>query len=129
MTVGYERAHGMRSVNERADGFMVNASKTFPVPVERLFKAFTDELERDQWLESATLHPRSARPHRSARFDVPAHGTRIEVNFTAKGESKASATIQHVKLPAESDVQWWRAFWKARLERLGTLLAKHPPSG
>ncbi|HEV2108873.1 MAG TPA: hypothetical protein VGR16_11465 [Thermomicrobiales bacterium] len=129
VTVGYERARSMRSLNERADGFMLNASKTFPVPVERLFKAFSDELERDQWLEPGTLHPRTARPFRSARFDVPANGTRIEVNFTAKGESKASAAIQHLKLLAESDVDWWRTFWKARLERLEALLAKHPASG
>src|SRR5918997_3056187 len=34
VTVGYERARGMRALHERPDGFSMNASKTFPVPVE-----------------------------------------------------------------------------------------------
>ena len=39
VTVGYERARGMRALHERPDGFSGNAGKTFPVPVERLFAA------------------------------------------------------------------------------------------
>src|SRR5918996_1374602 len=41
VTVGYERARGMRAFHERPDGFSGNASKTFHVSVERLFAAFT----------------------------------------------------------------------------------------
>jgi len=123
VTVGYERARGRRAVHERPDGFSVNASKTFPVPVARLFAAFVDEAARDDWLEPGTLRPRTSQPNRSARFDVPATGTRLEVNFTAKGESKASAALQHVKLPTEDDIETWRAFWKERLNRLAAVLS------
>ncbi len=48
VTVGYERARGMRAIHQLTDGFSVNVSKTFPVPVERLFAAFVEETARDE---------------------------------------------------------------------------------
>ncbi len=127
VTVGYERARGMRAVHELSDGFSVNASKTFPVPVERLFVAFDDDATRDLWLEPGVLRLRTSQPNRSARFDVLVNGTRLEVNFTAKGESKATAALQHVRLPATEDIETWRAFWKERLNRLAAELTR--PNG
>jgi hypothetical protein len=124
VTVGYERARGMRAKYQHADGFSASASKTVPVPVERLFAAFVDDAARDSWLEPGTLRPRTAQPPRSARFDVPANDTRLEVYFTAKGDAKASVQIQHSKLPLEEDVELWRAFWKERLKRLAAMLTE-----
>ena len=123
VTVGYERARGMRAKHERPDGFSVNASKTVPVPVARLFAAFVEEAARDRSLEPGTLRLRTAQPDRSARFDVVANGTRLAVNFAAKGDAKARVQIEHQKLPIVEDVDTWRAFWKARLARLAALLA------
>jgi hypothetical protein len=127
VTVGYERARGMRAVHERPDGFSVNASKTVPVPVERLFAAFVDEAERDRWLEPGELRLRTSQPPRSARFDVLANGTRIGVNFASKGEAKSSVQIQHERLPTADDVDPWKAHWKERLARLAALLTDDPP--
>jgi hypothetical protein len=129
VTVGYERARGMRALHESADGFTVNASKTFPVPVDRLFAAFLDEAVRNEWLEPGTLRLRTSQPHRSARFDVLTTETRAEVYFTAKGEAKASAQIQHSKLPRGEDVETWRAFWKERLIRLAAMLSETGAAG
>ena len=123
VTVGYERARGMRAKHERPDGFSVNASKIVPVPVARLFAAFVEEVARDRWLEPGTLRLRTAQPSRSARFDVVANGTRLAVTFAAKGDAKTSVQIEHQKLPIVEDVDTWRAFWKARLDRLSALLA------
>ncbi|HNC06222.1 MAG TPA: DUF4287 domain-containing protein, partial [Solirubrobacterales bacterium] len=39
ITVGYERARGLREPGQRADGWSVTASKTIEVPVEELFEA------------------------------------------------------------------------------------------
>jgi hypothetical protein len=122
VTVGYERARGLRAVHQLPDGFSVNASKTMPVPVDHMFAAFVEDVLRDEWLEPETLRLRTAQPNRSARFDVLANGTRLEVNFTAKGEAKASAQVQHVNLAAQEDIEPWRAFWKERLDRLASLL-------
>ncbi len=53
---------------------------------------------------------RTAQANRSARFDVPTNGTRLQVNFAAKGDAKSSAALQHVKLPAQEEIETWRAF-------------------
>ena len=125
VAVGYERARGMRVRHQQPDGFSVSASKTFPVSIERVFAAFVDDGLRDGWIEPDSLRLRTAQPHRSARFDflLPgATGTRIEVYFTAKGETKASAAVQHSKLPDTDSIEPWRAFWKERLARLARCL-------
>ncbi len=124
VTVGYERARGMRAVHQLPDGFSVNASKTFPVPVEQLFAAFVEEAERDEWIEPGTLRLRTAQANRSARFDVPMNGTRLQVYFAAKGSAKSSAALQHIKLPAQEEIETWRAFWKERLDRLAARLTR-----
>src|SRR3954447_25721016 len=59
VTVGYERARGLRAVNESSSGFSVTASRTVPVPIEQLFEAFLDEF-------SQLLRVRTKRPPRSA---------------------------------------------------------------
>lgn len=123
MTVGYERARGIRAVHEQADGFSFSVSKTFPVPAEQLFDAFVTEAARDRWLEPGTLRLRTALPHRSARFDVLSHGTRLEVYLTSKGEANTTVTIQHTKLLTSEEVAPWRAFWKERLNRLAAQLS------
>ena len=122
VTVGYERARGMRGVHERPDGYSANASKTIAAPVERLYAAFVDEAARDRWLDPGELRLRTSQPNRSARFDVLANGTRLGVIFTSKGAAKSSVQIQHERLPTADDVEPWKGHWKARLERLAAML-------
>jgi len=123
VTVGYERARGLRAVHQRPDGFSANVSKTFPVPVEQLFAAVVDETRRDRWLEPGTLRLRTVQSGRSARFDLPADGTRLDVTFTAKGPAKTSVAFQHNRLISAEDVAARRTFWRAHLDRLATILA------
>ncbi len=122
ITVGYERARGMRDKHQRPGGYSVNASRTVAAPIGQLFAALTVETMRDRWLEPGTLQPRTAQLDRSASFDGP-EGTRIAAVFTDKGPAKSSVVLQHDKLPDAAAVETWRAFWKPRLERLATLLA------
>ena len=69
VTVSYERARHMRAVGEKDDGFVVTASKTVAVPIERLYEAFVDESVRRSWLPDAELTERTATKPKSARFD------------------------------------------------------------
>lgn len=126
VTVGYERARGLRKLHETTDGFAASASKTVAVPVERLYQALVDEAERDRWLESGALTLRTAQEHRSARFDA-AEGGIIEVWLTAKGPHKASLQLQQSKLPDVAAIEEWRQRWKPRLQRLAGLLASPAP--
>ena len=121
VTVGYERIKGLREHGQRRDGhFEGSASKTFAVPVERLCAAWTDESERDRWLEPGTLTMRTAQAGRSARFDL-ADGGILALWFTDKGPEKSSVALQLDKLTAKAAANAFRETWKARLADL----AKH----
>ncbi len=128
VTVGYERARGMRALHERPDGFSMNASKTYPVPVERLFSAFVEQDERERWLEGVELRPRTSQPHKSARFDVLPGETRLAITFIAKGSEKATAQLQQERLAHAEDVARWKAVWKEQLARLASYLSEIPTS-
>jgi uncharacterized protein YndB with AHSA1/START domain len=116
--LGYERARGMRVPHQTTKGFQVSVSKTLPVDVDRLFKAFADGRRRGRWLESGTLKVRTTRPEKSARFDFRDGPSRVEAYFTDKGASKSTVTVMHVLLPDREAVEEMRAFWKERLARL-----------
>jgi hypothetical protein len=88
VTVGYERIRGLRKINQRPDGFSMNASKTVPVPVQALFDMFVDDAVRANWLTEGILRVRTATAPRSARFDV-AEGGILAAHFLDKGDRSA----------------------------------------
>jgi hypothetical protein len=122
VTVGYERARGMRAKHQVAGGFQVTVSKTFPVGVDRLFRAFADARQRGRWLEAGTLKVRTSQPGRSARFDFREDAGRVMAYFTSKGPAKATVHVQHDRLADARAVEAMRAFWRERLARLGDVL-------
>ncbi len=126
VTVGYERARGMRALHERPDGFSMSASKTFPVPVERLFAAFVSPDERERWLEAVTLRNRTNQPNKSARFDVLPGDTRLAITFIAKGPAKSVAQLQQERLADAAAVARWKALWKEQLAVLAEFLTRAP---
>ena len=122
ITVGYERARGMRREHERPDGFSVSVSKTYPVDVGALFEAVTDARRRARWLEPGTLSVRTTVEGKSARFDFEAGEGRVQAYFVAKRPGEATLQLSHERLSDEAAVEAMRAFWKARLARLGERL-------
>lgn len=123
VTVGYERARGMRAVHQRLDGFFeVSVSKTVPVSVTRLYDSFTKPRKRARWLEAGTLKVRTAQPGKLARFDFRDGETRVVVFFMAKGRGKSSVAVAHQRLPDAAAVEKMRAFWKERLADLAEVL-------
>jgi hypothetical protein len=119
VTVGYERARGMRARNERPDGFEVSVSKTVAVPAVEAWRAFVEPSRRARWLDLALRIRTGTRTMgRSARFDVPAEGTRVNVYLTPKGDDRTTVTVTHVKLDGPADVAAHRTAWKGRLDRL-----------
>jgi hypothetical protein len=123
VTVGYERARGMRARYQRMTGtYSVSVSKTLPVDADRLFRAFTESRARSRWLEPGTLRTRTAQPGRTARFDV-GDGSRLIAYFTSKGEARSTVSLEVEKLPDAEAVEEARAFWKERLARLADTLS------
>ena len=123
VTVGYERARGLRAPGQRRGGlFEVNASKTVAVPVDRLYEAFTDPALRERWLPGAPVEVRSAQPAKSFRASWGDGSTRLVVWFTARGESKSQAALVHERLPDAGTADKLRLFWRERMAVLKQLL-------
>src|SRR5437762_8219376 len=59
ITVEYERARGGRQKNEQVGGFTVSASKTFGVPLAKLYAATADAKLRRKWFPDAAFKPSS----------------------------------------------------------------------
>jgi hypothetical protein len=122
ITVGYERARGLRAPGQHQDGWAVSASKTIAVPVERLFEAFEDETTRERWLPGAALRLRTATAPRTARFDWEDGSTRIAVGFTRIAGAKSRVALDHERLPDADTAEEMKAWWRERVAALKALL-------
>jgi hypothetical protein len=119
VTVGYERIRGLRDIGQRRGGaYEVNKSKTFSAPLSTLYRAFSTARIRSRWLPGVELSARKAAPGKTLRINWP-DGTRVDVNFTAKGDAKSQVAVQHKMLSSKSEAEKMRAFWT---ERLGALV-------
>jgi hypothetical protein len=122
ITIGYERARGLRLKHQQPDGFTIYASKTFPVPVDVLFDAFVDDGIRSQWLTDGPMSVRTADPAKVARFDWDDGSSRILLTFEEKGPGKATAHVAHERLRDSEAAEAEKASWKARLAGLRSFL-------
>jgi hypothetical protein len=119
VTVGYERIRGLRDVGQRrGGGYEANKSKTFPVDVRVLYRAWSEKRRRERWLPETDLTVRTSRREQSMRLAWP-DDTSVEVTFVAKGEDKSQVTIQHRKLASRKDRDRRKAYWAERLAALG----------
>jgi hypothetical protein len=123
VTVGYERIKGLRAVGQRRDGsFEANKSKTFPVPLARLYRAFHDARLRSRWLPGVDLTIRTATRPKSMRITWPDR-TLVVVGFEGKGPRKSLVAIQHGKLPDKAATTRVKEYWAERLGALEEVLA------
>ena len=123
VTVGYERIKGLRAVGQRRDGsFEASKSRTFAVPLVRLYRAFHDSRTRARWLPDVDLTVRTATRGKSMRITWPDR-TSVEVGFTTKGPAKSQVAVQHGKLPDRAAQARVKQYWAERLDALKELLA------
>jgi hypothetical protein len=123
VTVGYERARGLRAPGQRRGGqFEVNASKTVAVPVERLYEAFADPDLRERWLPGETFEVRVAHPGKSIRANWDDGSTLLVVGFTARGESKSQVSLIHQRIPDAETAAKLKSWWRDRMAALKQLL-------
>jgi hypothetical protein len=123
ITVGFERARGLRAVGQRGGGWSAGASKTVSVPVERLYAAWADEARREVWLPGAMLRVRTATAPRSVRYDWESGASRVVVGFEAISASKSRVALEHEKLPDGDAAAAMKAFWRERLSALAATLS------
>jgi hypothetical protein len=122
ITVGYERARGLRLKYQQADGFTISATKTIAVPVDALFEAFVNARNRKKWLRDGTMSVRTSQPGRSARFNWEDGSTRVNVGFIDKGPAKSTVALAHERLADADEAETTRALWKKRLAELKSFL-------
>ena len=121
VTVGYERIRGLRAIGQRrGGGYEAGKSRTFPVPVETLYQAFSTARLRARWLPGE-IEVRGATANKRMRIRM-ADDTVVEIGFTAKSEEKSAVAIQHTKLPDRAAVEAKKAWWSARLDALADTL-------
>jgi hypothetical protein len=123
VTVGYERIKGLRAIGQRRDGgYEANKSRTYPVPLARLYRGFSDKRNRAKWLPGVDLAVRTATKDKSMRITWP-DGTSVVVGFLSKGSGKSAVQVQHGKLPDKTATDKVKAFWGERLDALAEVLA------
>jgi len=123
VTVGYERIKGLREQGQRRSGeYEANKSRTVPVSLTKLYRAFSQPRLRSKWLPDVTLAVRSATPNKYIHITWE-DGTSVDAGFTSKARSKAQVAVQHMKLPSKEAANRMKQYWTERLEALEEMLA------
>ncbi len=127
VTVGYERARGLRAMHQTKRGFEVSVSRTVAAPPADVWAAFLEPRGRRRWIEAGAIGRRrtTGAIGRSTSFAGP-DGTRIAVAIDARGDDRATVTVTHEGLADAGDVATRRAAWRDRLDRLVALYADRP---
>jgi len=139
ITVAYERARGLREVNQSCTGtFQVNVSKTVPAPVAVVIEALTNAAQRAQWLAGADPgltqalnaaftgdKPREVKTKGAdyAWLRFPWDGSKVEIRITGK-PTGASVVADNGNLASPEQVEPRRAQWRAALEALQRYLGR-----
>ena len=123
VTVGYERIKGLRARGQRRDGsYEASKSRTFDVPVGKLFDAWADSRRRKKWLDAEKVSVRTKTRPKSIRLGWT-DGSIIALWFTAKGASKSAVSVQHAKLPDRETASRLKVYWSDQLDNLAEALA------
>ena len=71
------------------NGFETSVSKTFNVPIEKLFNFWINEKIRGKWLKKEKILIRKSTVNKSARITWSENETSLSVDFYSKGENKS----------------------------------------
>jgi hypothetical protein len=122
VAVGYERIKGLRVRGQQRDGsYSASKSRTFNVPVETLFEAWTDDKTRMTWLADRKAKIRKATSPKSIRLEQD--GTIIAVMFTKRGVAKSTVAIDEGNLPSKEAAEAVKQYWSDRFDDLQVLLS------
>jgi hypothetical protein len=139
ITVAYERARGVRALNQRGDGaYEVSISKVISATTADVIKAFT-KTRRRHWINSvdsnlanalaAALDSRRAkgfviRPDGQGRFRYTWDGTTVQFYLLPKAGNKVSVVVTNTKLPKAASVDERRTQWRTALNALAERVAR-----
>ena len=87
-----------------------------------LYTAWSEPAQRSRWLPDAPLQVRRSTDGKSMRMTWTTGGSRVDVNFVARGPGKSLVQIEHGQLPDLGSATRQKAYWGSALERLKALL-------
>jgi hypothetical protein len=138
ITVAYERARGVRVLNQRCDGeYEVSVSKVVAAGTAEVIRAFTEPLRRQRWaagvdpslvgaIAAAIDGPAPkgfvVRPDGQARFRYKWDDTTVQLYVLPKPGGKVSLVATNTKLPAAAMVDARRAQWRTALAKIAERL-------
>ena len=136
ITVAYERARGVRGMNQRCDGaYEVSVSKMMAATPRQIIKA----LKTRQWPDgvdhdlvrglAAALNDKKSkgfviRSDGQARFRYKWNGTTVQFNMYPKAPQKTSFVVSNMNLPSAQSVESHRARWKAAFGAIAERFAR-----
>lgn len=134
ITVAYERARGLRAVNQACAGsFQVSISRVLPAPVQDVVAAVTTPAGRAAWLAQAEPGLAAAlaaafagpkarrlevRPKGDARLRYPWDGSMVELRIDPRPHGRSQLTADNTRLASSSAVATRRAQWRGALDAL-----------
>lgn len=121
VTVGYERARGMRAMHQQGGTFAVSVSRTVRATPARITQAFTDPTIRSQWIADAQVDQRPTRGG-SIRFDWGEPASRISVYLVPKDPQRTQVSLNHERLPDATAADEMKRMWRERLGALREML-------
>lgn len=122
VAVGYEQARGLREKHQVAGGYTATASRTIEAPASALFDAWFDVQRRRRWLADPDIDVRTVRPPKALRALWVDGASRLDVQFTPRGDTRGVVSVSHERLPDARAVARMKAYWGAALLRLKALL-------
>jgi hypothetical protein len=140
ITVAYERARGVRAVNQRCDGeFEVSVSKVVNAKTTEVVKAFTDARQRKRWTNGVDANLVKAlaagidgpgskkvvvRPDGLGRFRYKWGETIVQFYLVSKPGNKVSVVATNSKLADGAMVEARRAAWRTALNGLAQMFSR-----
>ena len=134
ITVAYERARGVRVVNQRCDGeYEVSVSKVIAAGTADVIKAFTDRRQRGRWtaavdpqlsgalfasLDAPASKGMVVRPDGLGRHRYKWGRTTVQLYLTPKPGGKLALVATNSKLADPAMVEERRAMWRTALSAL-----------
>jgi hypothetical protein len=138
ITVSYERARGVRGLNQRCDGaYEVSVSKVVAADAAAVIRLLSDTRQRRRLtgldsglveaLRNALASPSSkgfvVRPDGLARFRYNWNGTTVQFYLSPKPGGRTSVVVANGKLASTGMVEERRGQWRVALNALATVLA------
>jgi hypothetical protein len=140
ITVAYERARGLRQVNQSCTGkFQVSVSRVVDAHVHDVVEALKSDARRAAWLRgadpellralrAAVLGPKgrtlAVREKGDARIRYKWDKSTIEIRIDPRPKQKSSVTAANIDLPTADLVEPRREAWKQALDGLRSQLAR-----